>query len=292
MAVFPLARDSKRPGVSDWEQAATADPELVASRWPKWATGYGIACGPSGLYIVDCDMPKADTPSPPADYADADNGFEALLLLAADHGQTMLRGTFTVRTGRGGCHLYFRTPASMQLGNTAGRLAWLVDTRGRGGYVVGPGSVVDGRSYEIIELAAPAELPGWIVEVLGARQPASQGEAALPAAPSPVRLAGSSVGPEWAAAALAGEAERIRTAPSGTGNHIVNKASFTIGRLVGAQVLSRDVAEQELTAALDTWTWTKPDDRARMVRTLRSALEAGERSPRVVSPAQQRRRAA
>ena len=293
MAVFPLASNAKRPGVPDWEHAATRDPEVVASRWPSWATGYGVACGPSGLYVVDCDTAKADTPAPPADLGDAESGLDALLLLAAEHGQAMLSGTFTVRTGRGGFHLYYREPRGLELRNTAGSLAWLVDTRGHGGYVVGPGSTVDGHTYEVTENVAPAELPAWIVRLLGERRTAaSQGGATAAAAPSPVRLTGSSVGPEWAAAALAGEAERIRTAPVDKGNDTVNRAAYTIGRLVGARLLSRDVAERDLTAAFDTWTWSAPGDRERMVRTLRSGLEAGERNPRTVAPREQRRRAA
>lgn len=290
MSCFPLVPDGKAPAVRDWEHRASSDPRAVGD-WPRRTTGYGIACGPSGLYVVDCDQPKPDTPAPPPEAADATDGYEALLVLAADLGRPMVRDTLTVRTGRGGLHLYYRAPA-VDLGNSAGRLAWLVDTRGRGGYVVGPGSVVAGRSYEVVDWAAPAELPGWIADALGARRAASQGGAALVSVPSPVRLAGSAVGPEWAAAALSGEAERIRTAPMDQGNDTVNRAAYTVGRLIGARLLSRDVAEHALTAALDTWTWTAPGDRTRMLRTLARALADGERSPRVVTPTTQRRRAA
>lgn len=290
MCCFPLVPDDKRPAVRDWEHRASADPRSIGD-WPRRTTGYGVACGPSGLFVVDCDKPKPDTPAPPESAADAVDGLEALLLLAADLEQPMLRDTFTVRTGRAGLHLYYRAPGG-DLGNSAGRLAWLVDTRGRGGYVVGAGSTVCGRSYEVIDWSAPAALPAWIAVALGAGKTASQERASLASAPSPVRLAGSSVGPEWIAAALEGEAERIRTAPSGQGNDAVNKAGYASGRLVGARLVSRDVAERELTAALDTWTWAEPGDRIRMLRTLARALADGERSPRVIAPTTERRRAA
>lgn len=290
MCCFPLVPDDKRPAVRDWEHRASADPRSIDD-WPRRTTGYGVACGPSGLYVVDCDKPKPDTPPAPAEAADAVDGFEALLLLADSLGQPMLRETFTVRTGRGGLHLYYRAPGA-DLGNTAGRLAWLVDTRGRGGYVVGAGSTVGGRSYEVIDWSAPAALPAWIAVALGTGKAASQSGAPLTSVPSPVRLAGSSVGPEWAAAALEGEAERIRTAPAGAGNDAVNRSGYTVGRLIGARLVSRDVAERELTAALDTWTWAESGDRIRMLRTLSRALSDGERSPRVVAPTTERRRAA
>jgi len=303
MWCFPLVPDGKPPAVRDWEHRASCDPRSIDD-WPRRTTGYGIACGPSGLLVVDCDTRKPDTPPPPPAAADAADGLEALLLLAADREQPMLRDTFTVRTGRGGWHLYYRAPDGASLGNTAGRLAWLVDTRGRGGYVVGPGSTVGGRSYEVVDWSAPGVLPAWITDALGTGKTASQWGVASTSVPSPVRLAGSSVGPEWIAAAVDGEAERVRTALAGAGNAAVNSAGYALGRLVGARLVGRDVAERAIVAALDTWHFeaTTGGDgrvresagqaRARMLRTLARALEAGERSPRVVTPATERRRAA
>jgi hypothetical protein len=251
-------------------------------------------------------VPKADTPPPPEAYADAACGLDVLLLLAAEAGEPMPGGTFTVQTGRGGVHLYFQMPADV-LGNTAGRLGWLIDTRGRGGYVVGPGSTVGGSTYRTVEAVRPAPLPAWIARSLTSAsaavpaqgQAASQGGRTLISATSPVRLGGSPVGPEWAAAALQGEADRIATAPAGQGNEVVNRAGYTIGRLVGAQLLARDVARRELVAALDTWTFTASRERhesadqarARMLRTLDRAMADGERNPRVIAPTQQRRHA-
>ena len=70
-----------------------------------------------------------------------------LAALCERHGQPLPFETFMVRTGRGGLHLYFTAPPGVRLGNTAGELGrglgWLIDTRGHGGYVVAPGSVVD-----------------------------------------------------------------------------------------------------------------------------------------------------
>ncbi|WP_432926879.1 bifunctional DNA primase/polymerase [Microbispora sp. CA-135349] len=51
-----------------------------------------------------------------------------------------------------------------------------IDTRGpgrggRGGYLVGPGSVVNGRPY-VIERGLPiATLPGWLIALLTAPRP-------------------------------------------------------------------------------------------------------------------------
>ena len=59
--------------------------------------------------------------------------------------------TCTVATPSGGLHLYYRAPAEDErLRNTAGTLGWKVDTRAHGGYVVAPGSVVDGRAIPVV----------------------------------------------------------------------------------------------------------------------------------------------
>lgn len=292
LKVFPLTAETKRPAVRDWEHRATNRAEYIGERWPERATGYGVACGPSGLYVIDCDTPKPDSPPPPADVADATCGLDVLCLLAAEIGEPMPSGTLTVRTGRGGYHYIYRAPAGVELRNTAGALGWLIDTRGVGGYVVGPGSTVDGRTYEVVDWSAPAELPAWIVRRLAEQRTkaASHGGAGERAAAPPVRLAGAAVGPQWAAAALEGEAERIRSAPDGQGNTAVNAAAYAVGRLVGGRLLDRAAAETALIAALDSWTFAEPGDRARMLRTLRSGLAAGESNPRVPEPSEQRRR--
>jgi hypothetical protein len=296
-AVFPLAPGLKRPAVANWEQRATDRVEYVGERWPNRCTGFGIACGPSGLYVVDCDMPKDDTPPPSPEAADAANGFEMLVLLAAEQGEPTPGNTFTTRTGRGGTHLYYRMPADHQLGNTASALGWLIDTRGRGGYVVGPGSTVDGKTYEVIDDSPPAELPAWILRRLLDRQKtASQGGADPRASPSAVRLSGAAVGPQWAAAALAGELSKLaghQGADNGR-NHLLNTVAYTLGRLVGGGVLDRARVASELFAATRSWWGVgEPPFTAReAAATVRSGLAAGERNPRTPVPRESRHRAA
>ncbi|WP_370027732.1 bifunctional DNA primase/polymerase [Planotetraspora sp. GP83] len=84
--------------------------------------------------------------SPPRT-AGVNDGADVLAVLCEQAGQPLPFDTFTVRTRRGGLHLYFTAPiGGPVLGNTQGSrggLGWLIDTRAHGGYVVGPGSVVD-----------------------------------------------------------------------------------------------------------------------------------------------------
>src|SRR5258706_240076 len=52
--VFPCRPGNKRPAVDRWEERACADPQRVAPHWPAGAN-IGLACGPSGLVVVDLD---------------------------------------------------------------------------------------------------------------------------------------------------------------------------------------------------------------------------------------------
>ncbi len=302
MAVMPLRPGTKIPALPDWERAASRDPRVVAERWSARTTGYGIACGPSGLYVVDCDIPKPGTPPPPPELGDAATGIEALMILAAQAGEPMPTGTFTVRTGSGGYQLYFRAPHGVDLHNSAYRpdhewsIGWCIDSRGVGGQVVGPGSAVAGRSYEIVDHAPPAQLPAWLLaRVLERQKAASQAGESRPA-PSTVRLSGTAVGPEWATAALDRELARIAAHPGSQGgrNHLLNSVAYTLGRLVGGQILERGRVVDALLAATRPW-WgvgDPPFSAREAASTIRSGIDAGERNPRTPEPREPRRRVA
>jgi hypothetical protein len=77
--------------------------------------------------------------------------------------------TLTVRTPHGGLHLSSAPPAPT-ITSTSGGLGPGIDTRGpacrRGGYVVGPGSIVDGSPYVVEDDTAIRELPAWLADLL------------------------------------------------------------------------------------------------------------------------------
>lgn len=244
-AVFPLRPGSKVPAVrGDWEGLAVADPRRL--REVGWPVGgnIGVACGPSGLFVLDLDVAKDPSGDLAAD--EPSDGAAVLRELAAGR---PVPDTFTVTTPSGGTHLYFRAPAVPRLRNTVARLGPLIDTRAVGGYVVGPGSVIRGRRYEIAADLPIAPVPRWIVRELMAKSRAEP--PALP--PAPVRrsdVAGSSptgaAAAVYGAAALRNEVERVLAARVGTRNDTLNRAAYALGRLVGAGILDRDLAASEL----------------------------------------------
>lgn len=298
-AVFPLRPGTKTPAVRrDWEGQATTDAarlrEIV-----RPAANVGIACGPSRLLVLDLDVAK-ETAHPGEDSA-ADNdsaprhGAEALRALAAGR---ELPATLTVATPTGGRHLYYRAPHGFRLRNTVGRLGPLIDTRAEGGYVVGPGSVVDGRCYRVTADLPVAPLPSWLLRELRELNRPPQIPATSPVAPNGATVAdGSSSGSDssnnsrgtngsttgsasaYAAAALRNEVERVRTARAGTRNDTLNRAAFALGRLIGAGILDHDLAVGELSDAARQ-AGLPPRE---VASTLSSGLGAGIARPRMPS---------
>ena len=270
--VFPLRPDDKRPAVRDWQERATCDPARIRECWASGSYNVGIACGPSRLVVVDLDVPKEDPcPHPGVTGRHARSGYDVLTELAHRLGEVVPAETYTVTTRSGGTHLYFRAPAGEPLRNTAGRIGRLVDTRADGGYVVGAGSVVDGRPYRVTRDTAVAELPTWLAEA--ARTQQSTGSDARHGWVTDIRHQSG-----YAAAALRTEVERVLNAQPGSRNHALNAAAYSLGQLVAAGVLPDEPTKAALArAARDAGL----DDRE-IHATIHSGLSAGLRRPRAV----------
>jgi hypothetical protein len=288
--IFPLIPRGKRPlpKLTDWEHRATTDPDRIRRCWQHGPYNIGLACGPSGLVVIDLDTPKPGE-QPPATWANEpgiNDGADVFAALCERHGQPFPSDTFTVTTRRrGGMHLYFTAPPGAELRNTSGRhrtgLGWLIDTRAAGGYVVAPGSFVDlpdgAGPYEITHDAPPAPLPTWVTRLLiEARNPTP------PLGANPPPPAGVADLPGYVQAALKGEADRVTSAVQGGRNHALNKAAYNLGRLVGAELLDAETAGEVLHQAAAVHFGPTPDDvrPAEAHATIRSALAAGARRPR------------
>ncbi|MEV5874363.1 bifunctional DNA primase/polymerase [Streptomyces sp. NPDC052101] len=273
--VFPLRPGTKRPalhgeascsltgvcasGHQKWEQRATTDQDRIRATWSRAPFNVGIATGPSGLVVVDLDMPKdkgsSDAPSGAAT-------FEALCERAG-HAVPETRRT---RTASGGQHLYLAAPSGVRLANTAGSLAPLVDTRAWGGYVVAAGSITPAGRYETVSGSPTAALPVWLLRLL---EPA----AVQPAAP--LRLPAVS-GSRAAVAALEAECAEVSAAPESQRNITLNRCAFKVGRFVAWGDVPRHVVEEAFQAAGEAHGLTVAECRA----TIRSALDASIRKAR------------
>ncbi|MFE4800106.1 bifunctional DNA primase/polymerase [Streptomyces sp. NPDC056708] len=265
--VFPLRPGMKRPalhgeeqcprtgacttGHRKWEDRATTDPDRIRRAWADRPFNIGIATGPSGLVVVDLDMPK------PNSSTDTPSGVTTFEALCERTGQAV-PAAYRTRTASGGHHLYFTAPPGTRLANSAGKLGPLIDTRAWGGYVVAPGSVVNGQAYEVTEPAPMAELPAWLLGVL----------TAAPAPAQPVRIQVPRFGNRAADAALERETATVRATTEGGRNEQLLRSARAVGRFVAWGDLPRHVVEEAFQAAGESTGLPAAECRT----TIRSAL--------------------
>ncbi len=119
-------------------------------RSPEHGDNIGLVTG-DGLLVLDIDV-KGQS-----------DGRESLAKLCEGR---PLPDTYMVRTGSGGLHYYFSVPASLVIRNTVGKLGKSIDTRGTGGYVVGPPSRTPAGEYVALNDLARAEAPGWLLDLI------------------------------------------------------------------------------------------------------------------------------
>ncbi|MFI6485563.1 bifunctional DNA primase/polymerase [Nonomuraea sp. NPDC050663] len=260
--VFPLAPGTKVPprGFTSWAAKATTDPDQLRAWWGREPYNIGIATGPSNLVVIDLDTPK--------DTADLHTGADTLITLAADR---PIPETFTVRTGRGGTHLYYTAPKSIHLANTTGTLGHLIDTRAAGGYVVCPGSLVPAGPYAVTNPAHAVPLPDWLAVLLT--------PAPLPPQQPVTITLGTDRRATYLRAAIAGEVERITRSPEHGHNNALYQSAVALGQLVAG----RELPEADVTALLLDAARAVGQPYGEACRTIASGLRAGARRPRTVA---------
>ncbi|QIY63497.1 bifunctional DNA primase/polymerase [Streptomyces sp. RPA4-2] len=266
--VFPLRPATKRPalhgeascprtgvcaaGHRKWEQRATTDPDRIRATWSRGPFNIGIATGPSGLLVVDLDVPKDNSNK------GAPGGAATFGALCERTGHAV-PDTYRTRTASGGSHLYFTAPAGARLTNTAGTIALLVDTRAWGGYVVAAGSITPTGPYEVASGPVATPVPAWLLSILKPAPKAAQ-------APS-VAVAGQSN--RYADVALANETRNVAGAQHGSREARLFRAARALGRFVAWGDLPRNVVEQALQGAGEATGLSASECRS----TLRSALD-------------------
>ncbi|WP_026107112.1 AAA family ATPase [Dyella ginsengisoli] len=155
--VFRCRPRSKQPAAKRWPDVATNNADTVREWFADDSHNIGVYAGERIVGSLTRHMVVLDL-----DTKGGKDGPAALRALAAPHGG--LPDTFTIRTPSGGLHLYFH--ASRATGSNAGVLAPGIDVRGVGGYVVGPGSEVEGGTYTVAEAQRPADCPAWLEALL------------------------------------------------------------------------------------------------------------------------------
>ena len=179
-AVFPLIPNSKRPLTQNGFKDASKDPEVIRRWWLEHPTAnIGLVTGEiSGLVVVDVDVK---------------NGAQGMASLDSIQNMTP---TLTVQTPSGGLHFYYLAPGTVRC--RTGLLPG-IDIKADGGYVVAPGSQIDGKPYEWLDAEAHiAALPDSVIALLDKPKP------------NPIKAAGAAIPEGLRNSALASIAGTMR----------------------------------------------------------------------------------
>jgi hypothetical protein len=223
-----------------WTQDSTADPALIRAVLARGQRNLGVDCGKSGLLVIDEDTPGAFSQ------------------YARSIGE-VLPVTFTVTTGKGR-HIYFHQPPGTPLGNRTGALSGRgIDVRGKGGYVVAPGSVHNtGVLYTPIEAGTPvAPAPGWLVTTL--------------CSPAPARPRPGAAGQGSPRARLRGAMGFVLSAVPGERNNRLHWAACRAAEMIAAGDLDQAAAIDALTQAGEAVGLGTGEIQATIASALRSA---------------------
>ncbi|WP_331736682.1 bifunctional DNA primase/polymerase [Streptomyces sp. NBC_00211] len=292
--------------------AATTDPDRLREWWRREPEfGIGVACGAAGLVVIDVDAHAAVVPDrgrllpgiPIDDRVDLtglESGFDTLALLAAHRGRPDPcedTQTLRVRTPSGGMHIWYRAPEDgPRLRCSSGSssrvaLAWQVDVRADGGYIVAPTTRTVAGVYRALPGARlPAPLPLWLAAELARTGHVVEDHSPVPSTmPSTVRsqAVGAGLRPpvpggrrEAGRRLLGGllaEVGSCGTSPSGTAfSEKLNRAAFTAGGLVAGGHL--DEAEGRL-LLLEAADRARPHQSRRNVLIVDTGLRAGSDRP-------------
>lgn len=147
--VFPLRENEKEPAIDDWVNVATTDPATIRALWTdpvlRHERNYNIGVKCNDFVVVDIDVKAGKDGC--TEYAQLQGHYDTLV----------------VQTPSGGYHCYFRGPDSSNA-----PISKSIDIRSHNGYVVAPGSVINGVPYHIINNREMALVPSLISNLLQA----------------------------------------------------------------------------------------------------------------------------
>jgi hypothetical protein len=153
--VFPLQANSKLPAIKDYPTLASCNETTISEWWGKRPyCNIGISTssfgdGKSALLVIDIDNKPGK---------EGDNELFKLELEGKEFPPTL-----TQKTPTNGRHLVYKVENAVKQGSNV--LAPGLDTRSRGGYIVGCGSSIEGKLYAFEPGGRDiADAPKWLVE--------------------------------------------------------------------------------------------------------------------------------
>jgi hypothetical protein len=262
--VFPTV--DGRPRCAHGVHDASRDPGRIKALWARCpGANVSIATGRvSGLLGLDVDVKGGR------------DGKASLAALEAAHGR--LPPTPSYATPSGGMGYLFKHPG----GHVPSRFDFVpgLELHSDGAAMTLPPSAKNGRPYRWIVTphdVPVVEAPGWLLDAAKPLQTPPR-ECKVLRVDSFDRLA------RYVARAVEYECAAVAQMARGSGrNRALFIAAAKLGELVGAGLLSRDLAEEQLEEAAGACGLAAEDGWRSIRATIASGLSRGERQPRQVS---------
>ncbi len=281
----PTKPKAKTPLTPRGFKDATTNPDQIRAWWQQWPSALigGAMGSASGLFAVDPDVPKE--PGDP-------DGLAAWNALAERHGG--VPPTHAHETPSGGRHVLFAYPEGRRITNKEGALKGTgINVRGEGGYVImAPSRMTDGREYRLadeFDFWQFAEAPAWLIDMITAEPERAKEPRSEPSTENQGRPAGAGID-RYVAAAVDRECAVLVSCGRGGRNNQLNTSAFSLGTLVGANVLGSSEATRRLYTAADTAGLVKADGQRAVMATIDSGLTSGASKPRDMSKVFERSR--
>ena len=272
----------KKPLVKDWQNTATTDADQIEEWWRRFPNAApGLALGRVGLMTIDADRHGGP------------DGVDAFQNLVSEHGR--LQEHPITHTPGDGEHHVFKQPPGKPLGNGTGALPDGIDVRGRGGWIVAPGTTrPDGRLW-LPDPKVPSlinafrngtipELPDWLRNIICARRNLDR-HAGHPSrnehdAGRDAGQGGGNRERAYARAALDGCANELAAMQPHTGrNPKLNALAYRMGRMVACGWIAGSEVEHALWEACEQNCLIAHDGAKSVRATLMSGLSAGQDHP-------------
>lgn len=155
--VFPVTQNKVPFPRTHGHKDASCDEQIVRELWKKFPNAnVAIATGKkSGFFVLDVDVKECKVGDESLD--DLVKEFESL------------PETVESITWSGGRQIFFRYPDDVDIFNSQSKIGKDLDIRGEGGYIVAPGSIVNGKTYEWEASCHPDEMqmvgaPQWLLD--------------------------------------------------------------------------------------------------------------------------------
>ena len=152
--IFPCKSNGKKPLTPRGFKDASSDTGVITTWWSNYPdANIGLCTGKdANLIVVDVDVKNRA------------GGIESLQVLEAEF-ETL--DTLVVTTPSGGLHYYFSYPQAVERIKCMTGFRKGIDIRADGGYVVAPGSSIDSKPYEFVDIDKEiAQLPLWLLDLL------------------------------------------------------------------------------------------------------------------------------